>query len=190
MFRNYCYSLLLAFTLFTGWSPVFAESAHTINWVDLLPQADFDALSNPPEYISEIDDGSLEDQISNDLQQALTLASDDAYQQALISTNVVPDMDGQQIRLPGFIVPLGFDGEQRSKTFFLVPYFGACIHLPPPPPNQIIHGEFAEGIEITDIYNAYWVTGTLHTTLTKNDTATSAYSLTVTSIEVYEDEEE
>lgn len=190
MLRKICSYLCLLVLLSVTCFSAIAEEAKTINWVDLLPQADFDALSNPPEYINEIDDGSFEDQISNQLQQALTLSADDAYQQALISTAVVPEMDGQHIRLPGFIVPLDFNGEQRTTHFFIVPYFGACIHLPPPPPNQIIYGEYPGGVEIADIYNAYWVTGTLHTTLTKNDTATSAYSLTVTGIEIYEDDGE
>ena len=122
------------------------------------------------------------------LEQALSFAADDAYQQALVSTNVIPEMDGQHVRVPGFIVPLTYDNEQRVTTFFLVPYFGACIHVPPPPPNQIIYGQFEKGSAVADIYDAYWVTCTLHTTMTENDTATSAYSLTVTDVRLYEED--
>ena len=122
------------------------------------------------------------------LEQALSFAAYDAYQQALVSTSVIPEMDGQHVRVPWFIVPLTYDNEQRLTTFFLVPYFGACIHVPPPPPNQIIYGQFEKGSAVVDIYDAYWVTGTLHTTMTENDTATSAYSLTVTDVRLYEED--
>ena len=165
-----------------------AENPRTLHWDELLPAADLEALINPPEYLNEIDDGSLEDIITNGLEQALSLAADDAYQQALVSTSVIPEMDGQHVRVPGFIVPLTYDNEQRVTTFFLVPYFGACIHVPPPPPNQIIYGQFEKGSAVVDIYDAYWVTGTLHTTMTENDTATSAYSLTVTDVRLYEED--
>ena len=163
-----------------------AESPRTLHWDDLLPAADLEALLNPPDYLNDIDDGSFEDKITNGLEQALSLATDDTYQQALVSTNVIPEMDGQHVRVPGFIVPLSYDDEQRVTTFFLVPFFGACIHVPPPPPNQIIYGQFEKGSAVADIYDAYWVTGTLHTTMTENDTATSAYSLTVTDVRLYE----
>ena len=165
-----------------------AESPRTLHWDDLLPAADLEALLNPPDYLNDIDDGSFEDKITNSLEQALSLATDDTYQQALVSTNVIPEMDGQHVRVPGFIVPLSYDDEQRVTTFFLVPYFGACIHVPPPPPNQIIYGQFEKGSAVADIYDAYWVTGTLHTTMTENDTATSAYSLTVTDVRLYEED--
>lgn len=165
-----------------------AESPRTLHWDDLLPAADLEALLNPPDYLNDIDDGSFEDKITNGLEQALSLATDDTYQQALVSTNVIPEMDGQHVRVPGFIVPLSYDDEQRVTTFFLVPYFGACIHVPPPPPNQIIYGQFEKGSAVADIYDAYWVTGTLHTTMTENDTATSAYSLTVTDVHLYEED--
>jgi len=189
MSQKYRHSVRLILTLFLLTSlSASAENIRTLHWDDLLPPADLDALINPPEYLNDIDDGSLEDQLTNGLEQALTMAADDAYQQALVSTNIVPEMDGQHVRVPGFIVPLTYDSEQRVKTFFLVPYFGACIHVPPPPPNQIIYGELKEGAVVADIYDAYWVVGTLHTTITENDTATSAYSLTVTDVSLYEED--
>ena len=176
--------LLLSLTHLTAW----AKNTRTVLWDELLPPADLAALINPPEYLNEIDDGSLEDKISNGLEQALSLAADDRYQQALVSTKVVQEFDGKHVRVPGFIVPLTYDSEQRVKTFFLVPYFGACIHIPPPPPNQIIYGKYEKGSAVADIYDAYWVTGVLHTTLTENDTAASAYSLTVIDVSLYEED--
>ncbi|NOQ77097.1 MAG: DUF3299 domain-containing protein [Methylococcaceae bacterium] len=77
------------------------ESAFkTVEWTDLMPQDDLDALLNPPSYITEVEDGSFEDQISNQLQNSI--AADDRYQQALVSTRIVPEMNDQPVRVPGF----------------------------------------------------------------------------------------
>ena len=48
------------------------------------------------------------------------------------------ELDGKPVRIPGYLLPLEFDGDKVSE-FLLVPYVGACIHTPPPPPNQIVH---------------------------------------------------
>jgi hypothetical protein len=71
-----------------------------------------------------------------------------------------------------------------------VPYFGACIHVPPPPPNQIVFVSYPAGFELASIYDAYTVDGKLLATLTRNQTATSAYSIMADAISLYEVEEE
>lgn len=163
------------------------ETYRAIDWVDLLPQDDLKALMEPPEELNNIEDGSEYDQISSQLTNTLSLASDSRYQQALVSTNVRPEYDKQKIRLPGFIVPISLDENQRVTAFFLVPYFGACIHVPPPPPNQIIFSQYPKGINNNSIYEPYWIEGTLHTSLTENDIATSAYTFTVDQVTLYQD---
>jgi hypothetical protein len=97
-------------------------------------------------------------------------------------------MDGKAIRLPGFIVPIEMNDKQEVTEFFLVPYFGACIHLPPPPPNQIIYVTSQQGILVEDIYNPYWLEGTIKTTFTENEVAQSAYSMTADQFELYSEE--
>ena len=52
------------------------------------------------------------------------------------SVGVVSELDGQKVRVPGYVVPVEFESENLVTEFFLVPYFGACFHYPPPPPNQ------------------------------------------------------
>ncbi|TQV70604.1 DUF3299 domain-containing protein [Exilibacterium tricleocarpae] len=159
----------------------------TIEWTDLMPKEDLDALLNPPGYVTDIEDGSVEEQISSQIQNTIAAASDDRYQQALVSTRVVPKMNGQAIRIPGFIVPLEFDDEQTITQFFLVPFFGACIHLPPPPPNQIVFVDYPEGLKLTALYDPFWVSGVVETSLTENDIATAAYSLKMQYFEEYTD---
>lgn len=164
------------------------DGYHSIEWTDLIPKEDLDAFLNPPESLDDIADGSAEDEIASQIKAAIEQAGDSRYQQALVSTQVVPEFDGQAIRLPGFIVPLEFgDEQQRVTEFFLVPYFGACIHVPPPPPNQIIYAEYGKGFKLESLYEPFWLSGVLSTTLIENDTATAAYAIKVDRLEAYEE---
>jgi len=160
----------------------------TIEWTDLIPEDELDILLNPPSYIDDIIDGSFEDEISSQIKNNLAPAKDDPYQQALVSTRVKPGMDGQAIGIPGFIVPLEFDDELIVTEFFLVPFFGACIHVPPPPPNQIIHVKYAQGLELKTLYDPFWIYGILKTSTVENDTATAAYTIDMASYEDYTEE--
>ena len=109
----------------------------TIEWPDLMPPEILAILLNPPEYIAEIEDGSAEDQISSQIKSGVKQSEEDAYQQALVSTDVNEALDGALIRIPGFVVPLEFDEEQTISQFFLVPYFGACYICHRPHPTRL-----------------------------------------------------
>jgi hypothetical protein len=157
-------------------------------WTDLLPEDDLDALLNPPTYLDEIVDGSAEDILSNTLKSEVTDSTEDRYQQALISTKVKAMVNNAQIKIPAFIVPLEFDDYQNVTQFFIVPFFGACIHLPPPPPNQIIFVHYPQGLKFGSIYDAYWISGIIKTSLVENDIATAAYSMEMHAFEPYSEE--
>jgi hypothetical protein len=67
---------------------------------------------------------------------------------------------GKSIKIPGFAVPLeGEDGFEYVKEFLLVPTYGACIHVPPPPPNQVIHVILDEPVYFEKLMYAVWVSG-------------------------------
>jgi len=157
----------------------------TVEWTDLIPQNELDILLNPPDYMDDIQDGSFEDQIDSQLRNTTALATEDRYQQALVSTNIRPEMDGKAIRIPGFIVPLEFNSEQTITEFFLVPYFGACLHMPPPAPNQIIYVKHPEGIQLNALYDPFWITGVLRASLVENDLAAAAYVVEMADYEPY-----
>ena len=156
----------------------------TLEWDDLIPQDDLNALLNPPGYIDDIEDGGFEDDIGSEIKNFLDTAGNDRYQQALVSTNIIKDLNGRDVRIPGFVVPVEFD-EEIITEFFLVPYFGACIHSPPPPPNQIIYVQAAKGLKLETLYDPFWISGKLSTTLVENFMATAAYSLEMASYEAY-----
>lgn len=161
----------------------------TIEWIDLIPEDDLDALLNPPEYIDSIEEGSGDDSISGQLDNNLPVFPDTEqagrYQQALSSARVISEMDGKAIRIPGFVVPIGFGEDASITQFFLVPYFGACIHLPPPPPNQIIYVNYPQGFKPEAIYDPFWISGVIEVKSNGNDKATAAYTMTMHALEPY-----
>ena len=159
------------------------DGVHTLEWVDLLPASDLHALLNPPEWLDEIAEGGMEDRIDSSL-----LEQDEAgrrYQAALRSTTVMREFDQARVRVPGFLVPLEFDEADRVIEFFMVPYFGACVHLPPPPPNQLIHVRMPDGIPPPYPDDAIWVDGVLETALTDHELGTAAYVLHAEGWSVY-----
>ena len=101
---------------------------------------------------------------------------------------VEPTLDGAQIRIAGFMVPLE-SAKGEVSEFLLVPYFGACIHVPPPPANQIIDVVAATPAKGYHMMDAVWVNGTLRTVRSENHAgmgmANSGYRLEAYSIEAY-----
>ena len=106
---------------------------------------------------------------------------------------VVTELDEASVKLPGYALPLEYDG-MKVKEFLLVPWVGACIHTPPPPPNQIVYVKLKKGIENAGGFTPVWVTGEMKVTAaTKNlylvDGSAGidvGYSLEANRVEPYE----
>jgi uncharacterized protein len=158
-----------------------AEPAE-IDWLELMPEEDRQALETMPE-ISH--DGAEQDSAfygPGGLKQ-----QDKSLPAVMYSTSTVEALDGKSIRLGGYPVPLESDAEGRSTLFFLVPYPGACIHVPPPPPNQLVLVRYPQGIELHDIYAPLWVSGTLKVEPVSNELADAAYALDAGSVRLVEE---
>ena len=69
-------------------------------------------------------------------------------------------LNGRRVRLPGFIVPLE-DFQETAREFLLVPYFGACVHTPPPPPNQMLFVRMKGGPKALSMWEPVWIEGML-----------------------------
>ncbi len=96
------------------------------------------------------------------------------------------DLDGREVRIAGFVTPLGFDGSEISE-FLLVPYVGACIHVPPPPANQIVFVSGVENYEAEEgLLYPVWVTGTLRAVPLTTDLADVGYQIEGAKVEDYE----
>jgi hypothetical protein len=95
-----------------------------------------------------------------------------------------PALDGQSVRIPGYVVPLEED-KDGLREFLLVPYFGACIHSPPPPANQIIHvlpRSVAKGVRSMD---PVWISGTLVREKTDSYMGAAGYRMQAQRVEPY-----
>lgn len=95
------------------------------------------------------------------------------------------DLNGQQVKVPGFVVPLEVDSN-GIHSFLLVPYAGACIHTPPPPPNQLILVHTPAPWADHEWWEPVWITGELRTQVQDTDIAESGYVMGADAIEVYE----
>jgi hypothetical protein len=93
-------------------------------------------------------------------------------------------MDGQAVRIPGYIVPLE-EGKSGMTEFLLVPYFGACIHSPPPPSNQIIHVMPKKPAQNFRSMDTVWINGTIRTLRTDSFMGASSYRIDAVSVEPY-----
>lgn len=76
------------------------------------------------------------------------------------NAQTVGSLDGEVVRIPGYALPLEFS-ETGVRELLLVPYVGACIHSPPPPPNQIVFVELDDPHFVENLYDAVWITGEL-----------------------------
>lgn len=176
-------------------SDAVTKSVKTVEWTDLIPAEDLRLL----ESIPQIDHDSLSDEElsadsnSNTLRPQSSFenqqpqAFDDSagnsnkertWKDALVSTRVRPEFNNQRIRLGAYISPIEWNDKQVTTEFFVVPYFGACIHVPPPPPNQIIYVHYPKGLKLDDLYMPFWVEGTIKIEITEKDIGDSSYTMT------------
>ena len=153
----------------------FAE----IDWEDLeLPgQGLADIVRKYQTQIDAIPEGDpREDAVLEKMQAELNTAP------------VNPAMNGRKVKLPGFISPLEVDeAKGMVKEFLLVPYFGACIHVPPPPINQTLLVKPQEGksIGMERTFEPVWVYGTLRTDFAHTNLADAGYRLLEARVEPY-----
>jgi hypothetical protein len=89
---------------------------------------------------------------------------------------VVPELNGKRVAIGGYVVPLDFEATS-IKEFLLVPFVGACIHVPPPPANQIIYVKSARGFEISGSFDPVKVTGIIKTETAFTGLADAGYSI-------------
>ena len=97
----------------------------------------------------------------------------------------VSRFNGMYVKVPGFVVPLTMSALGHVGEFLLVPYFGACIHVPPPPPNQIVYVKLDRPVKVKTIFEPYWVSGVLTTAKKDTRMASAAYSIAGDRLELY-----
>lgn len=160
------FRLVLTFFLLCVATCSVAAEPRELTWEDLVPRSELNAL--------------------NQSQGNVPLLSHNTFgvQQ---TGSVVPELNGERVRLPAFVVPLDGD-ENRLTELLLVPYFGACIHVPPPPSNQIVYFSSDKkpvDVEEFDLYMPVWATGTLITEGTDHALAQIGYRMEIEYFEEY-----
>jgi len=149
-----------------------ARQPRLISWEELVPK-DWDPMKEFKGMdLSKLQDG---DPRANELLLKMQEVSNNA------PTN--PEMNGVEVKIPGFIVPLE-ESKGEVTEFLLVPYFGACIHTPPPPANQILHVRPRQGAKFRAM-DTVWVTGKLQTLRNDSMMGVSGYHVTAESVTKY-----
>jgi len=99
--------------------------------------------------------------------------------------NTVQGLNNKPVAMNGFIVPVDVNDSREILSFFLVPYFGACIHFPPPAPNQMVYVRTPEGFTLDGSSDAYTVTGLLQVAMFEDPMGTSAYLMDAVDIKPF-----
>jgi hypothetical protein len=161
-------------------SPALAQDApQSLTWAQLIPATEKPAapksfLANRPKADAPPDHATVPEG---------RWLSPGAQPQASAGPPAVVDaLDGKRVRIGGYVVPLDFDAT-KVKEFLLVPFVGACIHVPPPPPNQIVYVKSDNGIDVKGSFDPVWVTGKMQTKVAFTGLAEAGYSLEAEKVE-------
>jgi hypothetical protein len=149
---------------------LYASEYRTVKWDNLIP-ADWDM---------EKEFGKLNIQNMEDGDPIAMMR----LQKFMDKAPADPSLDGVAIKIAGYIAPLDYEGK-NLKEFLLVPYFGACIHSPPPPANQIIYVVADKNIDRKFIEDAVYVSGVLKVKGKKTGIGATGYSMKLDKIEMY-----
>jgi hypothetical protein len=158
-------------------STMDATEVRQIRWPDLVPEG-WDPFAIMREKNKERGAGYISDADPHILQVMREM------REIWDNAPVNEAMDGAVVKLPGYVVPLE-DAGGAIKEFLLVPYFGACIHSPPPPANQIVHvvpAKPARGLRSMDVV---WISGKLHAKRQDSVMGKSGYHMDAFKIEPY-----
>jgi hypothetical protein len=213
--------LLLLLLVFALCSPAFAaETPRELKWDDLtvkLPPTENPIASLSPEQLEALADvAALRDRKARGVElTAPEIATERASSEKLKSWGIDADallakrqeiirkmrelagavnatLDGKLVRIPGYLLPLEFSGKEVTE-FLLVPWVGACIHTPPPPPNQIVHVKTDKPVEVKGMFEPVWVSGRLAASTSRKSLFLSdgaadidvGYSISAAKVEPY-----
>lgn len=157
-------------TLFFSFS-LLADEPLLLDWIDLIPENERHEYRANGMPLLEHDE-----------------ANSDFFKQDS-SANIRPELNKSYVKIPGFVIPLEAEKDKVTE-FLLVPYYGACIHVPPPPTNQIIHVIYKKGATYQALWDVVYVIGELVTATSTHDYIQSSYQLNASKIEPYEEYED
>ncbi|SDT88347.1 hypothetical protein SAMN05216296_0226 [Pseudomonas pohangensis] len=161
--------------LFLSVTPTWAAEVRELTWSEMIP---------PDAPLQETSDAPIHD--LSKLADVLSAESAPAATQQSPAAPVVPALNDQVVKLPGYIVPLDVTDDGKVTEFLLVPYFGACIHVPPPPSNQIVLVKYPKGVEMDALYEPFWIQGPLKVESSSSELADAGYLMTADEVYAYQ----
>ncbi|PWE16364.1 DUF3299 domain-containing protein [Marinicauda salina] len=170
MTRTLILALAAVFALVAAEARAQSSAPRELEWSDLLPEGEARNIARLQEM------------------QANAMGMDhfgvDRMPQ-IRTYNVVDALDGERVKIGGYVLPFDYAADRAVSRFLLVPYVGACIHVPPPPPNQLIFVEAEEPVEVDGMWDPVWAVGVMRTRRTDNDLGDTAYTLELTELRPY-----
>lgn len=150
-----------------------ASSYRELTWIQLVPPG-----WDPMKRFRDLNLGRMSD---NSPRMAALMAD---LRDELDNAPLVETLQDDAVRLPGYVVPLQTD-KDGVREFLLVPYFGACIHMPPPPANQIVLVKLAQPAKQLRAMDTVWASGVLRLDRQPSDMGVSGYRLDAARVEAY-----
>ena len=157
---------------------VAQDVPQSLKWADLLPAAT--APAAPKSFLANRPKTGAPDHTV--IPEGRWLSPGAGPQASAGPPAVVETLDGKRVKLGGYVVPLDFDAT-KVKEFLLVPFVGACIHVPPPPANQLVYVRSEQGFDVKGSFDPVWVTGKMQTKVAFTGLAEAGYSLEAEKVE-------
>lgn len=142
-----------------------AGAVRTLTWEDLVPPG-WDPMK-------AVDLGEIANLRDGDPRAQAAL---EKLRRAWDNAPARKELNDTRVRLPGFVVPLATEG-RSLREFLLVPYFGACVHSPPPPANQVVHVVLARPATGVQMMDAVWVTGRMRVASLSSEMGSASYRI-------------
>ena len=176
----FCRAAFILTTLMVFQATAAETMPRTISWSNLLPETTplehpFGDLTEEQllglEFLVSTRNLKPQDDNGKEIKLKLTrqgldveelMSAYDRLEQEVTRRNQMTngELEGLVVRLPGYALPLEHK-DMGVKELLLVPYVGACIHVPPPPPNQIVYVNLNNAHSFQDLYEPVWITGRL-----------------------------
>ena len=173
----HCAAALAAFLMLVMTAPSVSAQSRAeeprfldLAWSDLLPEGEAQRIAELQQL------------------QALQTGFDHFGSEAMpqIQTfNTVDALEGQRVRIGGYVLPFDFTGSRQVSRFLLVPYVGACVHVPPPPPNQLVFVTTPEPVEVEGLWDPVYAEGILRAVRNDNELGDTAYTLELIELRPY-----
>jgi hypothetical protein len=159
-----------------------ADATRELKWAELMPPAETMSPLKPKTFFSGSTAPTPDAPPPPPLAEGKFMSVKRRQPGSDRPPRVVTELNGQRVRIGGYVVPLDFEATS-IKEFLLVPFVGACIHVPPPPANQIVYVKASKAFELANTFDPVTVTGVMKTEPAFTGLADAGYTIDADSVE-------